>query len=272
MNLFAPAAIGHVSVGVGGLTVRLLSADARFLRLVRQRYVGFTGDWADADCEFVVEVTAPRHAGSADEDLRVAFDDGRWLITRGDFRAEFDARARQGRIRQSVNPYAIDSVLRIVHTLVLAETGEGFLLHSASAVRHGRAYCFAGVSGAGKTTITRLAPPDVTLLTDEISYVRKVAGTYWAFGTPFAGELGVPGENVRAPLAAVYLLSHAPANRLGSVSLSEAARALLRNILFFSADPRLVGRVFNAACEAAEAVPVSRLGFVPDARVWELIA
>jgi hypothetical protein len=45
-------------------------------------------------------------------------------------------------------------------------------VHAASAVRNGRAFVFAGISGTGKTTISRLAPPDVTLLTDEISYVR----------------------------------------------------------------------------------------------------
>jgi len=265
-------AAGSVSVGIGGLTVRLLCADARFLRLVRNRYAGFTGDWAHADCEFTVDVTTPRLASAESDDLRVEFDAGRWVITRGDFRAEFDSFTRRGRIRQALNPYAIDSILRIVHTLVLAESGEGFLLHSASAVRGGRAFCFAGVSGAGKTTITRLAPPDVTLLTDEISYVRRQSGTYWAFGTPFAGELGVPGDNVKAPLAAVYLLSHAPANRIEPVAPAEAAEALLRNILFFAADHGLVGRVFSAACDAAEAVPVRRLAFVPDARVWELMS
>ncbi len=74
-------------------------------------------------------------------------------------------------MRQNANPYSLDSVLRIVHSLILAERG-GFLLHAASAICDGRACLFSGVSGAGKTTMTRLAPPDVTLLTDEISYVR----------------------------------------------------------------------------------------------------
>src|SRR5713226_8803249 len=93
---------------------------------------------------------------------------GRWTLQRGDFRAEWDAGTRRGWIRQTLNPYAIDSVLRIVHTLVLAADG-GFLLHASSAVRDGRAVLFTGPSGSGKTTIARLAPPDVTLLTDEIS-------------------------------------------------------------------------------------------------------
>lgn len=93
-------------------------------------------------------------------------------MTRGDFQAEWDTASRRGWVRQTANPYGIDAVLRILHSLILAPQG-GFLVHAASAVRHGRAFLFAGVSGAGKTTISRLAPPDVKLLTDEISYVRE---------------------------------------------------------------------------------------------------
>jgi hypothetical protein len=162
-------------------------------------------------------------------------------------------------------------VLRIVHTILLAKEG-GFLVHAASAVRNGRAFIFAGVSGAGKTTISRLAPKDATLLTDEISYVRKQEdGSYAAFGTPFTGELAKLGENIQAPIAALYLLKQGPENRIDSVSGIEATRALLSNILFFAEDAGLVRQVFDAACEFTSRVPVYRLTFLPDARVWEMI-
>ena len=39
----------------------------------------------------------------------------------------------------------------------------------------------------------------------------------------------------------------------------------------FAQDPDLVTRVFQSACEFVARVPVYRLGFVPDATVWELI-
>ncbi len=93
-------------------------------------------------------------------------------MERGDFRAEWDPETKRGWVRTSVNQYSIDGVLRILHSLILAREG-GLLVHGASAVRNGRAFVFAGISGAGKTTISLLAPPDVTLLTDEISYIRN---------------------------------------------------------------------------------------------------
>ncbi len=134
------------------------------------------------------------------------------------------------------------------------------------------AFLFAGVSGAGKTTISRLAPPDVTLLTDEISYLRRDGDGYVAYGTPFAGELAKVGENVQAPLAALYLLQQGPGerHRAGQRRATRCARCC-ENVLFFAHDPELVGMVFESACELVQRVPVLRLTFVPDARVWELI-
>jgi hypothetical protein len=135
----------------------------------------------------------------------------------------------------------------------------------------GRAFLFSGVSGAGKTTIARLAPSDVTLLTDEISYVVKDSREYFAFGTPFAGELARVGENLRAPLAEVFLLTQGPTNKIEPLDTAVAAHALLRNTLFFAEDPEMVDAVFQSVCDFVRRVPVRRLTFLPDAKVWELI-
>jgi hypothetical protein len=269
---------GSVVIAIGGVAVRVNTADAVFLALLEDRYAGFvtaeTGAEACAEFDFDVELVPPAFA-DPDADVSVAYRAGRWFMERGDFRAELDPVARSGRIRQSANPYSIDAVLRITHTLVLAKSG-GFLLHSASAIRNGKAFLFAGVSGAGKTTISRLAPADATLLTDEISYVRKMddsenGDAYTAFGTPFTGELAKLGENTSAPVAALYLLAQGPENRIDPVTTSDAGRELLANMLFFAEDPEMVHSAFQAACDFVSRIPVYRLTFVPDARVWEMI-
>jgi hypothetical protein len=258
-----------IVIEIGGMPVRINTTDPKFLQMLHNRYTGFTVTSDRAEVDFDVELAAPG-PGDAESDVRVRLRSGRWLIQRGDFRAELEPGSGRGRIRQAANPYSIDSVLRIVHTLVLARQG-GFLLHAASAIRNGRAFVFAGVSGAGKTTISRLAPRDATLLTDEISYIRKQGDHYVAFGTPFTGELAKVGENVSAPLAALYLLAQGPRNQIDPVIPGEAIRSLLANILFFAEDPELVQMIFHSAFEFVSRVPVSRLTFVPDSRVWELI-
>jgi hypothetical protein len=256
-------------IEIGGMPVRVHTTDPRFLALLQDRYAGFVSNAERAEIEFDIDL-APPGSAAPDAPVRVTRRLGRWTFERGDFRAEWEPASRRGWIRQTANPYSIDAVLRIVHTLVLARQG-GFLMHSASAIRNGKAFLFAGVSEAGKTTISRLAPPDATLLTDEISYVRKQDSGYVAFGTPFTGELAKLGENVSAPIAALYLLAKGQENRIDPIPPGEATRSFLANVLFFAEDEELVQSVFRSAFDFVSRVPVSRLTFVPDARVWELI-
>ena len=257
-----------VTVEIGGIPIFLESHDADFRALLEQRYAGFMNPAATPTYRFEIQLEPPTLP--SEEEARAFRSGSVWRLERGDFRAEWDAHSRRGWVRQSPNPYSIDSVLRIVHSLVLAEEG-GFLLHAASGVRRGRAFLFAGISGAGKTTISRLAPPDAALLTDEISYVRRDKSGYRAYGTPFVGELGRPGVNLKAPLAALYFLEKGPCGRIEPVGQLTAARELLRNILFFAHDQALVKRVFESAVEFVARVPVARFAFAPDERAWELV-
>ena len=265
------AAVSHsIVVEIGGTAIALQTEDCALQQAFKDRYAPFVKPSRRPHARFKLELIEHPADVDSEQDLQVKMGAGRWTFVRNDFHAEWDPRTGLGHIRQSSNPYSPDTVLRIVHSLVLAKEG-GFLVHAASAVRNGVAFLFAGVSGAGKTTISRLAPSDVTLLTDEISYVRPDGSGYRAFGTPFAGELSQPGRNVSAPIAALFLLEQGPRNQIESVSPEEAIRLLLRNILFFSGDSELVNLVFQSACNFVERVPVRRLVFVPDERVWETI-
>jgi hypothetical protein len=252
-------------VEIGGIPIALSTCDDGFLDLLRQRYIGFL---SSSSPEFELEFDLTSTVPVSDEDVRVRRDGDEWLIERGDFHARWDPRSGRGSVRQNANPYSLDSVLRILHSLILAQRG-GFLLHAASAICDGRACLFSGVSGAGKTTMTRLAPPDVTLLTDEISYLRPNAEGYSAFGTPFAGELARAGENCTAPVSALFFLEKGPENRVDELPSAEAVRRLMRNILFFAEDRGLVEKLLATACEFVARVPIRRLTFYPDARVWD---
>ena len=267
---FPSAGTSHdVTIEIGGFPIEVQTTDAEFERILRGRY----GDYIKPGMasQFALRVQLSNAVpGDPDADAEVWLEDREWKMVRGDFSASWNPAERRGEVQQTANPYSIDSVLRIVHTLKLAQEG-GFLLHASSAVRNGKAFLFSGVSEAGKTTMARLAPADVTVLTDEMSYVRKVNGTYYAYGTPFAGELGAPGKNISAPIAAVYLLKKAQENRIEVVDPAVAIQRILRNILFFAHQAELVRQVFEAACAFVAAAPVYELSFFPDQRVWELI-
>jgi hypothetical protein len=258
-------------VEIGGIPIALSTCDEGFLDLLRRRYDGFL---SSSRPEFELEFDLTSRGSVSDDDVRVRRnnnnDDDSWLMERGDFHARWDPRTGRGSVRQNANPYSLDSVLRILHSLILADRG-GFLLHAASAICDGRAFLFSGVSGAGKTTMTRLAPPDITLLSDEISYLRPSADGYSAFGTPFAGELARAGENCTAPVSALFFLEQGPENRIEEVSSAQSVRQLMRNILFFAEDRGLVEKLLATACDFVARVPIRRLTFYPDTRVWDEI-
>ena len=205
----------EIVIEIGGSSVRVRTADPAFLSLLENRYAGFVGQTEHAEYEFDVDLIPPGPVG-AEENVRVLERSGRWSAERGDFRAEWNPASNRGRIRQFANPYSIDAVLRIVHTLVLSRQG-GFLVHAASAVRNGRAFLFAGVSGAGKTTMARLAPEDAVLLTDEISYVRKQERRLLRLWHAVCRRAGQSGrKHVRAHCRAVPAGPRAPKpNRAG---------------------------------------------------------
>src|SRR6202158_4480675 len=254
-------------VEIGGIPIALSTCDEGFLDLLRQRYDGFL---SSSPPEFELEFDLTSTGPVSDDDVRVRRDGDEWLIERGDFHALWHPSTGRGSVRQNANPYSLDSVLRILHSLILAQRG-GFLLHAASAICDGRSYLFSGVSGAGKTTMTRLAPADITLLTDEISYVRPGVDGYQAFGTPFAGELAKAGENCTAPVSALFFLEQGAENRVDELPSADAARRLMRNILFFAEDKGLVEQLFATACDFVARVSIRRLTFYPDDRVWDLV-
>ncbi|QIL20524.1 hypothetical protein [Thermomonas sp. HDW16] len=256
--------------------MRLRTDSPEFVAEMRGRFDGFLGDAAQPDHVFDIELTpflpeAERDGIDAHKDtVEVSRNGALWQVRRGDFFAEWDPLSHHGRARMVPSPYSLDSVIRILHTLLLAEQG-GMLMHASSVVSGGRAWAFTGVSGAGKTTISRLAPTHSHILTDEMSFLRPEDGRYFAYGTPFSGELGRPGENLRAPLAGVFLLAKGQENRIDTLTPSAAVRALMANILYFANDDALTARVFDNAIALASRVPVRKLTFVPDAHVWDMI-
>ena len=255
------------TVEIGGVPISLRARDPEFLESALKRYNGFLSD-SLAEAEIELELVSD--ASASDEDVLVRRDGMDWVVQRGDFRARWDPRHGRGKVRQNTNPYSLDSVLRIVHSLILAGRG-GFLLHAASAICEGNAYIFSGVSGAGKTTMTRLAPEEVILLTDEISYIRPNGDGYSAFGTPFAGELARVGENCSAPVGCLFFLEKGSENRVEELRAADGLQRLMRNILFFAQDRELVEKIFATACDFVSRVPVRELTFYPDARVWDQV-
>jgi hypothetical protein len=88
---------------------------------------------------------------------------------------------------------------------------------------------------------------------------------------PRSYEVSGTGYEAFGTLSALYLLAKGSENRIEPVSDAEAARALLQHILFFADDAELLRLVFDSVFDFISGVPVRRLVFATDTRVWELI-
>ena len=246
-----------VTVEVGGIAVALRTCNPSLVRLLEQRFRRFLNPAAEPAFRFDITVIPQRDVRRRRRPAR-----SRPASGRGSCGAATSTRVeRRGPQRSHpADPQSIRDrfrILRIVHTLVLATEG-GFLLHASSAIRNGRAYLFTGPSGAGKSTIVGLAPSDVTVLTDEISYVKRTPTGYVAFGTPFAGERSDAGERASAPVAALFQLGRGDREPARPPRSAQTVKTLMRNILFFADDRHLADRVLDTACDFAARVPAFR--------------
>jgi len=167
------------------------------------------------------------------------------------------------------NEFALDSLLRVLLSWKLAGR-DGFLLHAATVIRNGKAYVFTGRSGAGKSTVASLSA-EGTVLTDEISLLRYEDGVWRAYGTPFWGEFRAAGSNTSAPVRGIFRLVQSSGNRLTPLRPVEMLRALLPNVLFFSAETKANRRLLGILAQAAEEILSYELAFRKDQTFWEVL-
>jgi len=163
-------------------------------------------------------------------------------------------------------PFLADPFRYPLDQIVLGRAlgSSGLLLHAAGACRQGRALVFPGVSGAGKTTLSRLLHRDgFTLLSDDRVVVRCDAGAFSAWGTPWPGEGGF-ARNEAAPLAGLCFLRKGAAFSLRQLSPREAYPLMLKVASVPWYDPDAVAGPLESVAALLRGVPVYELTFRPE--------
>jgi len=244
----------HISIG--NVSMSLNSSDQPLLQQARIRYRDFPGSRSDG---FQITLNRPANPSPSPPNFEYCLRGSRLRVSHS--KAEFIDVAHE---------YALDSLIRILLTVALLPK-DGFLLHAASVVREGKAHVFVGRSGAGKSTVASLSP-EGTVLTDEISLLRKTDGVWRAHGTPFWGEFRAGGINESYPVAAIHCLVQAAETRLEPIRPKDLLRAILPCVLFFSSGTEANGDLLNILMLFAQSIPCFRLHFRKDPSFWGAIA
>ena len=168
--------------------------------------------------------------------------------------------------------FPLENTLAQVLIVHLLAQGRGILLHAFALEDGGAGRLLAGVSGAGKTTMSGLwsAVPGVNMLSDDRVIVRRKNGRFWIYGTPWCGEgrVASPGSG---PLEQVFVLRHASENQADQLDPALAMQQLLvRAFVTFWDAP---GMAFSLSFldDLCRSVPCYDLGFVPKHEVVDFV-
>ncbi len=254
---------------IGGIEIRIASEGSSFLGSRLSCFVSEQGGYPSTLNLKVYERDEPSYPGPYEANLVSVHSEGdRVIIERRDFKGYFDLNSFEGEVEVS-SEISFDSFLRIIYSLILPND-HGLVIHASSLVRDGKSYVFPGKSGVGKSTIAGLSP-DATLLTDEISIIREIGKSTIAYGTPFHGNLGIPGENTCAPVLGLYFPVQDTENFLEELSSKSALERLLPNIVSFGQDHDLIRKIFHLAYELVTSLPCYDLHFLPEPSFWNCI-
>jgi hypothetical protein len=124
---------------------------------------------------------------------------------------------------------------------------------------------FCGISGAGKTTLSRLwqQRAGVTVLSDDRVIVRKEQEEYVVYGTPWPGE-GRMASSQKAPLKKITFLVKANENKAGPLERKEALRQIVTQCFPPLWDREGICAALEFCGALLEAVPFFRFDFLPD--------
>jgi hypothetical protein len=145
------------------------------------------------------------------------------------------------------------------------------VVHSAGFRLGERALFAAGVSGAGKTTLSRIvraAAPELEGLSDDRIIAARRDGAWTAWGSPWAGE-GRIASGGSAPLAAVLVLDQATKERLIRLSPRDALARLLPSVAISWYDPEIADLGLALLEQLVTEVPCYSLEFRPVPRAAE---
>jgi hypothetical protein len=166
----------------------------------------------------------------------------------------------------------VDNAARYLVARLAIERG-GIALHGAAVRREGRAWVFAGNSGAGKSTASRLSAPAESM-GDDFAMMVPVAGGWAAAALPFDNAETAPAGPVRGltPLAGVFRLFQSDRHVLERPSGVWAQASILACTAFPWALPDLADRAGLSVAKLAASGLFGHLHFALDPGFWSLLS
>jgi len=168
--------------------------------------------------------------------------------------------------------FPLSSPMGKVFMINLLAQGYGVLLHACGVIENGKGLIFAGFSGTGKTTVSKLWDREsgARVINDDTLILQKVNGRYWVYGTPWHGQGGFALPD-GAPLDKILILKQANKNHASQLTPGEATTSLLARSFPPYWDAGGMDFTLGFLADLSRSLPSYVLGFVPEKSLPEYV-
>ncbi len=147
----------------------------------------------------------------------------------------------------------------------------GLLLHGSAIQKNDQTVLFLGLSGSGKSTITRLCDPDICFADDGV-VVKHEKNRFYTYRSPFrqTKEKNKNPAVTKGEIKKIFLLEKSDRHNVLPIAQSELMRiTLLHLIHFYKYLNRETARLgFYEVKKLLETLPAYRLQFAKSGKIW----
>lgn len=160
--------------------------------------------------------------------------------------------------------YPLDGLLLYYLTVIHND----IMIHASGIQYNNNNLVFSGVSGQGKSTMSRLwANSGAEVIHDDRLIIRNKNDGFWMHNTPIYDN-DIPKK---ALITELFLISHGESNSLTPIKGSEAITSVLSNCIQHTWDKQMVLNTLKTVSDFVSEVPIAKLSFIPDTGIVDYL-
>ncbi len=172
------------------------------------------------------------------------------------------------RPEDNINPTPLKYPMGPIMMHYLAQKCGAIMMHASCVFDGKTGRVFSGFSGNGKSTISKIwADAGHQIINDDRVIIRKINDEYFVYNTPMFYQ----DKPKKAPLHAIYLISHSPVNKIKRLTGAMAVSRVMAFCIQNNFEKQLIQNRLDIFSELCQEIPVFDLGFIPDKSVIDCI-
>lgn len=202
-------------------------------------------------------------------DVASSLEDGVISFSRTDYliRASSDFHSAAVSVRDD---FALKHALMNLYSSFIVSRGWGLLVHSSCIMEGGKAYLFAGHSGAGKSTVAWLSLPR-PVLSDEATILKVEERGVTVFDSPFRSGIEEPYKGPGCELGAIQFLRQSMEIKRVRLQKTDAMMELFSKIFYWPHSPLETVKIMKLFQQLIQQIPAYELYFQKNDQFWKEI-